>query len=144
MSTTTHLDGATTIAAPGTESRNAGEFAARWNAMTNEQRELAWRTVREGLARGTACFTERHEEALARRADRIEIRIPHVPHGPKGVPEHIADAHYLLEAASHIEGGYKVGSNLTATVIALLRDVAYTLNPDAAKHMEGRSNGEVQ
>jgi hypothetical protein len=54
----------------------------------------------------------------------ISIRAPHVPYGP----EHLADAQYIGSAAQHIEDGYKVGgSNLTATVVSLLREVQRAL-----------------
>lgn len=61
-------------------------------------------------------------------SDMIEIQRPHVPFGPVHVPELLADADYLEHAASNIEGGYLVGgSNVTATVIKLLRDTANAL-----------------
>lgn len=64
------------------------------------------------------------------REDAITIPRPHVPYGPIGVPERVADADYLREAAKHIEGGFKVGgSNLSATVIKMLRDSADALVP---------------
>lgn len=53
---------------------------------------------------------------------------PHVPFGPQGVPELIADATYLDHAASNLEGKFEVGgSNVRATVVRLLRDVALAL-----------------
>jgi hypothetical protein len=55
---------------------------------------------------------------------RITIPRPHVPYGPEGVDVDKADAQYLREAASKIAGGWRMGSNLTATVTKLLRDAA--------------------
>lgn len=53
---------------------------------------------------------------------------PHVPYGPVGVPESEADANYLDHAAASLEGHYEVGgSNVRATVVKLLRDVAAAL-----------------
>jgi hypothetical protein len=63
----------------------------------------------------------------------LTIPRPHVPYGPHGVPEHIADADYLDEAARHIAGGYSVGGyNLTSTVIKLLHDTATALRNQGA------------
>jgi hypothetical protein len=58
-------------------------------------------------------------------AGTIVIRAPRVPYpGPNDT-----DASFMRVAADHLEGGYHVGgSNLTATVIALLRDVARSLD----------------
>lgn len=60
---------------------------------------------------------------------RITINAPHVPHGPEGMTYAAADSQYLMEAARSLE--YRVergeapwGSNVTATVIGLLRNVA--------------------
>jgi hypothetical protein len=58
----------------------------------------------------------------------IAIPVPHVPFGPEGVPEWRADANYLISAARNIHAGYEVGgSNVTATVVKLLNDVASAL-----------------
>ncbi|MFJ3393934.1 hypothetical protein [Leifsonia aquatica] len=68
--------------------------------------------------------------AVTDEPKQITIPRPHVAFGPKRTPEHIADADYLREAASHIEGGFPVGgSNLTETVIDLLRATADALHP---------------
>ncbi|WP_291053685.1 hypothetical protein [Herbiconiux sp.] len=57
--------------------------------------------------------------------DDLIIRAPHVPFGPKGVPQLIADADYLADAARNISAGHQAGgSNVTATVVGLLHDVA--------------------
>jgi hypothetical protein len=76
-------------------------------------------------------FAATHD-AVTDEPERITIPRPRVPFGPEHLAEHEADAHYLREAARHIEGGYKVGGrNLTATVIQLLRDCADALHPTA-------------
>lgn len=62
----------------------------------------------------------------------ITIPAPHVPHGPVGVPENVADADYLRAAVRNIEyqtrGERLWGSNLTATIIKLLNDAANALD----------------
>lgn len=61
-------------------------------------------------------------------ADTISIPRPHVPFGPVGIAENIADADYLDHAARNIARGYEVGgSNVTSTVIKLLHDTATAL-----------------
>lgn len=78
-------------------------------------------------SRVSLAVAEKDDLAVA-KVDAVTIPRPHVPYGPLGVPEWQADAHYLREAAKHIEGGYSVGgSNLTATVLKLLRDSADAL-----------------
>ena len=57
-------------------------------------------------------------------ADPITVPRPHVPHGPVGGPTAQADAGYLHEAARKMENRPPFGSNLTATVVKLLRDSA--------------------
>lgn len=60
--------------------------------------------------------------------EKLTIPRPHVPFGPHGVPEKLADADYLDHAARNIAGGYAVGGyNVTATVIKLLHDTAAAL-----------------
>lgn len=61
-------------------------------------------------------------------SDALTIPRPHVPYGPVGIPEHEADADYLEHAASSLESHYEVGgSNVRATVVGILRDVATAL-----------------
>lgn len=66
----------------------------------------------------------------------VAVPRPHVPHGPRGVPELLADADYLDHAASNIRGGFAVGGqNVTNTVVKLLHDTATELRrlqPEAA------------
>ncbi|MDQ0726832.1 hypothetical protein [Microbacterium sp. W4I20] len=61
-------------------------------------------------------------------SDALTIPRPHVPYGPVGIPEHEADADYLEHAASSLESHHEVGgSNVRATVVGILRDVATAL-----------------
>ena len=67
---------------------------------------------------------------------QISIPAPHVPFGPTGIPELLADADYLDHAARNIEGGYPTGgSNVTATVVALLHSVATALRARHERRM---------
>jgi hypothetical protein len=71
---------------------------------------------------------------VAGNADEtITIPRPHVPYGPAGVPERVADADYLRAAVrnlKHLSQGERIwGSNLTATVVKLLTDSADALTP---------------
>jgi hypothetical protein len=69
------------------------------------------------------------------RQNHITIPRPHVPFGPEGVPERIADADYIQDAAWKIEKGYPVGgSNVTRTVVNLLHSVAESLRRDHDEH----------
>lgn len=68
------------------------------------------------------------------RADKAEsfldriLYAAHVPYGPTGVSGGRADVDYLREAARKIEEHYKpFGSNLRATVVELLREVAFIM-----------------
>lgn len=66
-----------------------------------------------------------HRELEEAHEGMVTIPRPHVPHGPQGTPEDVADANYLREAAQKLETHYKpFGSNLRATVVQLLRDAA--------------------
>ncbi|QKN87815.1 hypothetical protein NEBULOUS_54 [Microbacterium phage Nebulous] len=57
----TTLDDATNEPAPGTEIATAGEFAARWNTWTPDQREAVWVQIRKAADDGHKCFMEDHE-----------------------------------------------------------------------------------
>lgn len=62
--------------------------------------------------------------------ETITIPRPHVPHGPAHLSRDAADADYLRKAARDLEGHYKpFGSNLRATVVALIRDAADAITP---------------
>ena len=68
------------------------------------------------------------------RADRAEsfldriLHAAHVSYGPAGVPEWRSDVDYLREGARGMEEFYKpFGSNLRATVVELLREVAFII-----------------
>lgn len=74
-------------------------------------------------------------------SDSIQIPRPHVPYGPHGVPEMLADADYLDHAARNIAGGYAVGGyNVTSTVIKLLHDAATALREASTD----RENGSAE
>lgn len=69
------------------------------------------------------------------RKDFVTIPRPHVPFGPDGVPERLADADYIQHAAWNIQKGYSVGgSNVTRTVVNLLHSVAEALRQDHQDH----------
>jgi hypothetical protein len=61
------------------------------------------------------------------RSRAVTVHAPHVP-----FPGASSDADFMRSAASHLEGGYEVGgSNLTRTVVTLLRDLSLALGTDA-------------
>lgn len=64
-------------------------------------------------------------------SETITIPTPHVPHGPEGIPRNVADADYMRAAVRNIKhqsrGERLWGSNLTATIVKLLEDVADAL-----------------
>lgn len=65
--------------------------------------------------------------------ERVTVPRPHVPFGPLGVPEALADAEYLDHAARSIASGYAAGGyNVTNTVVKLLHDTASALRADHA------------
>lgn len=67
----------------------------------------------------------------------LVVPVPHVPFGPEGVPAMLADATYLDHAASNLEGKFQIGgSNVRATVVRMLRNVATALR--AAHGSAGR------
>lgn len=70
-----------------------------------------------GLARGGQANLPEREQVLV-------IKRPHVSYGPRGVLANQADANYLRSAIVNIQHSRCLGSNLTATVTALLEDVA--------------------
>ena len=55
----------------------------------------------------------------------------HVPYGPKHLSADEADADYLRAAVRNIEFSRCMGSNLTATVAAILNDLADQIDPRA-------------
>ena len=62
----TALDGATTLGDPAAFSADAGEFAARWNATTKEDREQWVHGMAALCVAATRCFESHHEEELHR------------------------------------------------------------------------------
>jgi hypothetical protein len=79
---------------------------------------------------------------VALGAQRIEVRRPHVVYGPKGIPWNQSDADYLREAARNIEYAKCLGSNLTATVMALLLDAARAI--EAGPDIESQVDHEIR
>ena len=76
-------------------------------------------------------------------SDKVTIPRPHVPFGPLGVPEMLADADYLDHAARSIAGGYAVGGyNVTHTVIDLLHSVATALRDAHAAEVRSTDTAE--
>jgi hypothetical protein len=72
----------------------------------------------------------------------ISVEIPHIPFGPAGVPEALADADYYDHAARNIYGGYSVGGhNVTAAVIDLLHNAAKALRAEQADCDQDHTNG---
>lgn len=66
----TDLDAATTPGPENTYPADAGEFAARWNEWTTEQREDWVQAVVRGSEERSACFMRNHEGQIHRlRAD---------------------------------------------------------------------------
>lgn len=60
----TTLDGATNEPAPEVMTGDAGEFAARWNTATPEQREDRWQRMQRAFDVSNKCFQEDHEALL--------------------------------------------------------------------------------
>lgn len=76
-------------------------------------------------------------------SDKVTIPRPHVPFGPQGVPEMLADADYLDSAARNIAGGYTVGGyNVTHTVIGLLHSTATALREAHAAEVRSADTAE--
>lgn len=59
------LEGATSLGEPWAHAADAGEFAARWNALSPEDRENAHRALQRSMGEATACFVENHRRRLA-------------------------------------------------------------------------------
>jgi hypothetical protein len=66
----TALDGATEPPDPGRQCADAGEFAARWNAHTPEDRDEWVRNVNRALQEASTCFTMNH----VRRIEMLEAQ----------------------------------------------------------------------
>lgn len=72
----TELDGATSPGEAYAESANAGEFAARWNAATEEQREKALLGIKGLTRNGARCLELDHDQEIAGlRASTQRVRI---------------------------------------------------------------------
>lgn len=87
----TELDGATTPGEPNTHPANAGEFAARWNALTPEERDQRARAIVADSETAIRCFMYRHDEiaVLTRegRANAIALGDWLSEHHPTGEPD---------------------------------------------------------
>jgi hypothetical protein len=64
----------------------------------------------------------------------ILVHVPHIPFGPKGMPENLADADYYRSAAREIRHQANVGQafagpNVTEAVAKLCDNVADALDP---------------
>jgi hypothetical protein len=116
------------------------------------QHLLAWAIdyARRGKAEASSGLIRSAMYVLARLAevaepqsepsDALTIPRPHVPFGPTGVPELVADAVYLDHAASNLEGKFEVGgSNVRATVVKLLRDTAVARRAASADTEQGEN-----
>ena len=51
----TDLDGATEPGDPSCQASDAGEFAARWNALTEDERNFVVRAIHEASEKATIC-----------------------------------------------------------------------------------------
>jgi hypothetical protein len=60
-----HLDGATTAPPEGVMLKDAGEFAAMWNACTPAKREALVKTIQSSAQEGYTCFIENHVGIIA-------------------------------------------------------------------------------
>ena len=126
------LDGATDEGTPNTWPATAGEFAARWNARTPEERERLTQTLTENAVTSAHCLhvhhdlidqidesnqalaalRDEHDEALrqlgasrvrhTRQSHELTIDVPSVPYGPQHVATTVADAAYYRSAARSI------------------------------------------
>lgn len=82
------------------------------------------------LSRADIPMNHRVPSATREDVETITIPRPHVPHGPATVAWDVADADYLRRAARDLEEVYKpFGSNLRATIVALIRDAADAITP---------------
>ncbi|AXQ52922.1 hypothetical protein SEA_NEFERTHENA_59 [Microbacterium phage Neferthena] len=79
----TTLDGATNEPAPHTEIATAGEFAARWNTWTPDQRDAVWVQIRKAADDGYKCFMEDHE-GLKEQLAAANLRILGFLQGAEG------------------------------------------------------------
>lgn len=64
------LEGATREPAPWVEVANAGEFAARWNAMDAEERERAFQHILEAQRTSVQCFIQDHSTLVEQLKDK--------------------------------------------------------------------------
>jgi len=67
----TELDGATFVPEEGAQVSNAGEFAAYWNSLTPERRELMVVAMRDSASAALKCFIENHENRIPELEGRI-------------------------------------------------------------------------
>ena len=67
----TELDGATFTPEEGVQLANAGQFAAYWNALTPERRELTFVAMRDAATEAARCFIENHDGRIADYETRL-------------------------------------------------------------------------
>lgn len=107
MSDDTQLDGATQPP-PEARAATAGEFAARWNAHTPEEREAAWQYIRNAMSDSIRCFIQDHEgqlvsQEVARREGRTQAYRA-VQHQRPVEPDFEPDAISRAEAHGYRQG----------------------------------------
>lgn len=76
------LDGATQVPDPGTMTSSPGEFAARWNAASEVERDQMWSGMRMAFDDAYRCLAQRHadypvqiaamEQSIAERSAKIQ------------------------------------------------------------------------
>lgn len=103
-------------------------LAERWGAPGAQD---AYRPDARAALSAALPFLGAAPSATREDVETITIPRPHVPHGPAHLSRDLADADYLRRAARDLEEFYKpFGSNLRATIVALIRDAAVHDHPE--------------
>lgn len=103
----------------------AVDAAARALAGIVDVAEDYWRECSRAALSAALPLLGAAPSATREDDETITIPRPHVPHGPAHLSRDAADADYLWKAARDLERHYKpFGSDLRATVVALIRDAA--------------------
>lgn len=66
------LEGATVEPAEGAQTSSAGEFAARWNTLTPEWRDRAFKSFKDAQEMSMRCFIEDHDQLKRQVNDQFE------------------------------------------------------------------------